>query len=218
MQILIAEDDRTSRIILSEILKRLGHDPVVTENGIDAWNIMQTSNAPQLAILDWQMPKLDGASLCKKLREEKRKEPLYLILLTSKTNTDDIVAGLEAGADDYITKPYNNAELRARVNVGCRMIALQNDMRDREKLQGVLEMSGAVCHELNQPLQVLLGYSDLLLMDIIESDPNYSILKEIKISIKKIGDLTNKIMRVTRYQSKPYLQGQIVDIEQASKH
>ena len=138
MQILIAEDDKTSRSILSAILKKLGYETVAVEDGTAAWNIMQTPDAPQIVILDWEMPGFDGATLCRKLKEQERKEPLYLILLTSRGDTSDVVHGLEAGADDYITKPYNNAELQARVKVGCRMIALQNEMREREKLQWVL--------------------------------------------------------------------------------
>jgi len=217
MQILIAEDDITSRNILSAIVKKLGYEPIAVKDGTDAWEIMQTLHAPHLAILDWEMPGLDGATLCRKLKNQERKEPLYLILLTARGDTYDIVHGLEAGADDYITKPYNNAELRARINVGCRIIALQKEMREREKLQGVLEMAGAICHEVNQPLQIVAGFSDLLLMDIEIGDPKYKMLKEIESGIKRIGVLTRKIMGITRYESKPYLTSKIVDIDQASQ-
>jgi len=160
---------------------------------------------------------MDGASLCRTIRGQGRKEPLYLILLTSRGNHKDIVQGLEAGADDYIAKPYNNAELQARVNAGRRMVLLQNEMREREKLQGVLEMAGAVCHELNQPLQSVSGFSELLLMDLAASDKNYETLKAIKSGIGRIGELTRKIMKITRYQSRPYLKSKIVDIEKASQ-
>jgi CheY-like chemotaxis protein len=164
------------------------------------------------------MPGLDGISLCRKLREQERKEPLYLILLTARGESEDIVEGLEAGADDYISKPYDNAELQARINVGRRIIMLQNEMREREKLQGVLEMAGAVCHELNQPLQIVSGYSEMLLMGLKNGDPNYEKLKTIKAGIDRIGELTHKIMKIARYQSKPYLKSKIIDIEQASRH
>jgi len=105
MRILIAEDDKTSRSILSAILKKLGHDPVAVEEGNSAWDIMQKTDAPQLAILDWEIPGLNGPALCEKLRGQNRKTPLYLILLTSRRDTQDIVQGLEAGADDYMIKP-----------------------------------------------------------------------------------------------------------------
>lgn len=218
MKILIAEDDKVSRSILSAILKKLGHEPIAVEDGYAAWDIMQNPAPPQLAVLDWEMPGVDGRSLCQKLRNQGRKEPLYLILLTARGDTRDIVQGLESGADDYITKPYNNAELRARINVGCRMIRLQNDMQEREKLNGVLEMAGAVCHEFNQPLQILSCCSEMILMEMNSSDHKYKMIKDFETSILRIGELTNKIMRITRYQSKPYLKSRIVDIERASQN
>jgi len=219
MKILIAEDDLTSRTILQATLSKWGYEVIATTDGKEAWAVFQEIDAPQLAMIDWMMPGMDGPTLCRKLREQKRKDTLYLILLTSKDNREDIVMGLEAGADEYISKPYDNGELRARVNAGRRMITLQNELREREKLQGVLEMAGAICHELNQPLQTVSGFSELLLMDMETGSPNYETLKKIKAGIKRIGDLTHKIMRITRYQSKPYLnESKIIDIEKASRY
>lgn len=217
MKILIAEDDRTSRSILSAILKKLGHEPIAVENGNAAWDIMQETDAPHLAVLDWEMPGIDGAALCRRLRKQNRNESLYLILLTARTDIGDIVQGLEAGADDYMIKPFNNAELQARINAGCRMIALQNKMMEQEKLKGVLEMAGAVCHELNQPLQIVSGLAEILLMDMDACDPKQKTLKTIKDQIGRIGELTRKIMGITHYESKDYLKSKIVDIEQATR-
>ncbi|RPH48657.1 MAG: response regulator [Desulfobacteraceae bacterium] len=218
MKILIAEDDFTSRTMLAAVLAKLGYEVISTCNGEEAFDKFQKDDAPQLAVLDWEMQGLDGISLCRKLREQERKEPLYLILLTARGESEDIVKGLEAGADDYIAKPYDNAELQARINVGRRIIMLQNEMREREKFQGVLEMAGAVCHELNQPLQVVSGYSEMLLMGLKTGDPNYEKLETIKTGIDRIGELTHKIMKIARYQSKPYLKSKIIDIEQASRN
>lgn len=217
LRILIAEDDLTSRTMLQGVLAKWGYEVISTCDGEEAYAALQEKNAPQLAVMDWEMPGLDGAALCRKLREQDRKEPLYLILLTSRGDRRDIVKGLEAGADDYIPKPYDSAELRARVNVGRRMITLLNDIREREKLQGVLEMAGAVCHELNQPLQVVSGFSEILLQKTQIDDPNYSLLKNIQAGIDRIGELTYRIMKITHYKSKQYLESRIVDIEQASR-
>lgn len=218
MKILIAEDDFTSRTILQAVLAKWGYEVTSTGDGDEAFAAFQQNDAPQLAVLDWEMPGMDGAALCRKLRGQERKDPLYLILLTSRGESGDIVQGLEAGADDYIAKPYDNGELQARVNVGRRMITLQNEMREREKLQGVLEMAGAVCHELNQPLQSVSGFSEMLLMDLESGDRNYETLKTIKSGIDRIGELTRKIMNISRYQSKPYLsRSKIIDIEEASR-
>jgi len=218
MKILIAEDDPTSRAILQAVLTKWGYSVTSTGDGNEALAEFQQNDAPQLALLDWEMPELDGAALCRKLRALECTSPLYLILLTSRTDSEDMVQGLEAGADDYIAKPYNNIELQARVNVGRRMIMLQNEMRERERFEGVLEMAGAVCHELNQPLQSVSGFSEMLLMDLDSCDSNYGAIKNIKTGIDRIGELTRKIMKITRYQSKPYLKSTIVDLEQSSQH
>jgi len=219
MKILIADDDLSTRTMLQAVLKKWGYTVVNACDGEEAWVALQETDAPQLAVLDWMMPGMDGPALCRKLRGQERQDPLYLILLTSKGETGDIVQGLESGADDYISKPYDIEELRARVNAGRRMITLQNELREHEKLQGVLEMAGAVCHELNQPLQCVSGFSEMLLLDMETGDPNYEGLKNIKQGIERISGLTRKIMKITRYQSKPYLKEiKIIDIEGASRH
>lgn len=123
MRILIAEDDPISRCMLEATLKNWGYDVIVTSNGREAWQSLQQDD-PQLAILDWMMPGLDGVQVCRKAREAPSRERIYIILLTAKGEKDDIVAGLEAGADDYVTKPFDRAELRARVDVGIRMVEL----------------------------------------------------------------------------------------------
>jgi phosphoserine phosphatase RsbU/P len=219
MKILIAEDDWTSRTVLQGILSKWDYEVVATSDGEAAFTAMQTPDAPQLAVIDWMMPKMDGPTLCRKLRAQERTEPVYLILLTSRGESRDIVEGLEAGADDFIAKPYDNRELHARINVGKRLISLQNELQEREKLKGVLEMAGAVCHELNQPLQSVSGYCELLLMDLSEKDPNYQKLTHIASGVSRIGQLTQKMMNISRYQSKPYLnRGRIVDIEGATQN
>lgn len=218
MKVLIAEDDITSRTMLQAVLKKWSYEVVATADGDEAWTSMQKENAPQLLILDWMMPGMDGPALCRKLRGQERTGALYIILLTSKNERQDVVAGLETGADDYITKPYDKDEMRARVNVGSRMLELQTRLREKEKLQGVLEMAGTVCHELNQPLQAVSGWSELLLMDLVHSDPNYATLKKIIEGVDRIGDLTRKIMRISRYKTKGYMdnKSRIIDIDQSS--
>ncbi len=141
MRILVAEDDVTSRIILQSILLKWGYDVLSVSDGTAAWNILQDQDAPSLVILDWVMPGLDGIEICRKLRHaETSARPLYIILLTGRGSKEDIVIGLEAGADDYITKPFDNDELRARVQVGRRVVQLQTDLsRHVQKLQDALD-------------------------------------------------------------------------------
>jgi len=216
--ILIAEDDLTTRTMLQAILSQAGYTVVSVADGNEAWALLQSEAAPRLLILDWMMPGMDGLTLCRWLREQKGQLSFYIILLTSKGEKPHIIEGLEAGADDYIAKPYDNSELLARVHAGFRILSLQAELRRKERMQGVLEMAGAVCHELNQPLQIVLGYSELLLSNMEKTDAKYEMISLIQEGIERIGRLTHKIMHISKYRSRPYLcSGNIIDIENASK-
>jgi DNA-binding response OmpR family regulator len=131
MKILIAEDDSISRRLLQAALVKWGHEVVLTTNGEEAWAAVQQPDAPALLIIDWLMPGLDGLEICRRLRAHATLRSSYVILLTARTSKDDLVQGLEAGADDYVTKPFDQAELRARVQVGERVLQLQSALADR---------------------------------------------------------------------------------------
>jgi len=139
MRILIAEDDPVSRLVLERLLQKWGHDVVVTCDGLAAWQALQRDDAPNIAILDWMMPGMDGPDICQKTRDLARQEPTYLILLTAKQRKEDEVIGLDSGADDFIAKPFDHQELRSRIRVGERMLALQQKLADRvRKLEAAL--------------------------------------------------------------------------------
>jgi DNA-binding response OmpR family regulator len=131
MKILVAEDDRVSRLLLETHLKRWGHEPVTTPDGAKAWDVLQREGAPRLAILGWMMPGLDGVEVCRRARGRTAVRPLYIILLTARADRQDAIDGLGAGADDYVTTPFDAAELRARVNVGVRVVELQVELAAR---------------------------------------------------------------------------------------
>jgi DNA-binding response OmpR family regulator len=131
MRILIAEDDRVSRLLLETHLRKWGHEPVVTMDGTAAWDALQREDAPALAILDWMMPGLAGVDICRRARERTDAPALYIILLTARADRRDTIDGLDAGADDYVTKPFDAAELHARVNVGIRVANLQRELAGR---------------------------------------------------------------------------------------
>ena len=125
MRILIAEDDVTSRNILSAMLRKWGFEPVVTPDGNAAWAALQRADAPKLVLLDRNMPAMDGLEVCRRLRKAESTDPSYVLLLTDQAAKGDIVQGLEAGANDYVSKPYDNDELQARIRVGQRLLDLQ---------------------------------------------------------------------------------------------
>jgi phosphoserine phosphatase RsbU/P len=137
VRILVADDDRMSTEVLARTLRTANYDVTVANNGVEALTIMQRAGAPSLAILDWMMPELDGPDVCKQVRADGGAgvHP-YLILLTSRDAREDVVAGLQAGADDYLVKPFHQGELLARVSVGERVLALQEGLAARvEELQ-----------------------------------------------------------------------------------
>ncbi len=139
MKILIAEDDAVSRRVLEATLVKFGYDVVVAGDGAQAWALLEGEDAPRLAILDWMMPELDGVEICRRLRGIPNVAPPYLILLTAKSSKEDVVTGLDAGANDYLTKPFDRAELRARVQVGAHVLELQSNLTDRvRELEGAL--------------------------------------------------------------------------------
>jgi len=217
MKILIAEDENVTRAILSRKLTGWGYEVLSASEGHEAWELLQQADAPKLAIVDWMMPGMDGIEICRRLKALDEALPAYVIMLTSRDNEDDIVRGLDSGADDYIVKPFKSSELRSRINSGRRMLELQAGLLEKEKLQGVIEMSGAVCHEMNQPLQVVSGIAELLLMDIEEGDPLYEKVIMLKEQTERMGQITNKLMQVTSYKTKVYLDNKIIDIDKSSK-
>lgn len=133
MKILIAEDDEVSRRILQLTLAAAGHEVITTQNGAAAWAILEKDDSPALAILDWMMPDMDGLEVCRLVRQQLTVTPVYIILLTAKANKADVVQGLEAGANDYILKPFNRDELHARVQVGETVVNLQQNLAARVK-------------------------------------------------------------------------------------
>lgn len=179
MKILIADDDVTSRRVLTGVLKKYGHEVVATVDGAEAWEIMQRPDAPRLAILDWMMPGFAGVDVCRRIRALQSDQPPYIIILTSRDEKSDIVAGLEAGADDYVAKPFDAGELRARVDVGRRLVELQASLMEardalayeamHDPLTGVLNRR-AFAEALSRQLSAERRYHDGLAIGIGDVD------------------------------------------------
>jgi diguanylate cyclase (GGDEF)-like protein len=147
MRILIADDSIVSRHLLEATLRKWGYEVAVACDGAEAWDILQRDSAPAIAILDWVMPALTGPEVCRKVRLQQGQEPYtYLLLLTSKSMKEDLIEGMDAGADDYITKPFDQHELQVRLRAGTRIVKLQQELRRQaahDPLTGVLSRSKA---------------------------------------------------------------------------
>ena len=153
MRILIADDDDVSRLELEVLLKRHGHEVVAVADGTEAWEILQGEDPPRLAILDWMMDEMDGVEVCKRVRERSELRDVYLILLTSCSDKQHLLTGLKAGANDYVTKPFDRDELLARVGLGVKMVGLQSELAARvreleEALARVKQLQGLAAHLL----------------------------------------------------------------------
>lgn len=128
MKVLIADDSVVGRHMLEATVRKWGYEPVVACDGREAWNLLQSPGAPQLAILDWVMPALTGPEVCLLVRQQQKETYTYILLLTSKNQREDLIEGMTAGADDYITKPFNHHELQVRLRAGRRIVDLQAEL------------------------------------------------------------------------------------------
>ena len=167
MRALVADDDRVAATAISQALIAWGFDVVIAHDGHSAWEHITAEPAPSIAVLDWEMPGLDGPAICRRLRSEPSRAHLYVVLITVRGDRQDIVTGLGAGADDYVVKPVDLNELRARIQVGERVVTLQNRLADKvtqletslarvRQLKGLLPNYGALPSEpQQQPAQIV---------------------------------------------------------------
>ena len=187
LKILVADDDRTTLTMLVRILSGWGYEPVPAEDGDQAWALLDGPAAPKLAMLDWQMPGRDGLALCRALRGDADKAGTYVLLLSAHHEREDVLNGLEAGADDFIGKPWDNRELKSRLRAGERVLRYQDEIRDKaqrltayaERMEQLAEsrarqllhadrmatlgvLSAGVAHEINNPATFVAGNARLL--------------------------------------------------------
>jgi len=148
-RILLADDDRVTRRLIQSQLQSWGYDVDVADNGERAWEILNAPEGPRLALIDWMMPGLDGVQVCTRLRASSREGYTYVILLTSKSRPEDLAIGLDAGADDYVVKPFDAIELRARLKVGERVLGFSEALMKANSLLKTMALTDALTGLLN---------------------------------------------------------------------
>jgi phosphoserine phosphatase RsbU/P len=162
VKVLIADDEAVCRRIVESTLTEDGYEVAIASDGLEAWAAFQNQQPPALAILDWMMPGMDGVEICRRIRQSPHTSPPYLIVLTARSDKEDVASGLNAGADDYIIKPFSRTELRARLQVGARIVELQRSLAARvteleaalarvKRLQGLLPIC-SYCKKIRNDL------------------------------------------------------------------
>lgn len=213
--ILIIDDAPANIRVLVETLMN-EYEISVATNGPEGLEIVRSNQPPDLILLDIIMPEMDGYEVCKAIRSDPRTKDIPVIFVTANTDDQTLEEAFQAGGTDYVRKPISRIELMARIRSALNHQELVRKLIQEEKLEGVLEMAGAVCHELNQPMQTISGFSQLLLMNLPKTDPKYEHLSIIKKEIENMAEITKKLMRITRYETCQYIDNlKIIDINKA---
>jgi DNA-binding response OmpR family regulator len=211
MNTLIADDDDITRLLLSSALTKLGHEVREAANGREAWAAWQSGEV-SLIISDWVMPDLDGLEFCRRIRAEERADYTYFVLLTSRSGKTDYLQAMGAGADDFVTKPFERDEFAARIRVAERILGLHAKLRaantDLERrvdertaelaqaLRAKGEFLSRASHELRTPMNHVLGYAQLLTMDALNPEQIDSV-EQILASGAQLMTLIDRILAVS---------------------
>ncbi len=218
-KILIVDDSQDNREVLRAVLEHHDYEVLSAESGEEAIRLAKELS-PDLLLMDVIMPGMDGITTCRKLHTDEKTQGIPVIMLTAKNEPEDLQRGLEAGAVDYVKKPFLMAELLARVKTALRLKAAQDKLVVQEKKIAIMELAGAAAHELNQPLTVI-NCQVKLLEEALEEQGVSPDSREIEIiyeSVKKMTEIIRKIGNITKYKTKDYLLGdKIIDLDEASE-
>jgi CheY-like chemotaxis protein len=212
MNVLIADDDSITRLLLASVLRRLGHNVDAAENGGKAWECWQRRHQ-SLVISDWMMPDLDGLEFCRRIRASERSDFTYIILLTARAGKNNYLEAMEAGVDDFISKPFDKEQLAARVHVADRILSLHEHLRranldlegrvrertiELEKaLRVKSEFLSRASHELRTPMNHILGFAQLLALDPLTAEQSESV-QHVLTSGHRLLRLIDRILAVSK--------------------
>ena len=217
MNILIADDDAVSRRLLQSYLQKWGYDVEAVPDGAEAWRRFEAGHFP-MVITDWMMPELDGPGLLRRIRSSRRPGYVYAILVTAKSQKEDLVEGMEAGADDFLTKPVDRDELRVRLRSGERIIRLEHGLRETqtaliqtEQLASLGRMAAGLAHEINNPISYVISNLSVLRRDFqsaVELLDKYGEGREALGSVEP--ELSGEIGRLEEEMDLPYVRENLV--------
>ena len=214
MRVLLADDHEYMRLLVGEVLRPLGHEVQCVPDGTAAWTAWEQSR-PDIALLDWQMPGLDGIDVTRRIRAaEGRRHDTFVIVVTAHDPGDGLATVLDAGADDYLTKPLTPTELRARLAIATRRIAQERARREAEEalararwLAGIGETTLALQHEINNPLAALLGNTALIEARVIKPEEYEETIAVIAEQARRIAAVVRRLASLRDPQSVEYRAG-----------
>ncbi len=220
MRILIAEDAIVSRRLLQQCLQQWGYDVVVASNGVEAWQLFSAGDLHfHIVISDWMMPEMDGLDLIRRIRASSGSNYVYTILLTAKSEREDVVAGMEAGADDFLRKPFDREELRVRLRAGERIVQLEQTLAAqnqelRQRVEEVETFAYTASHDLQTPLRTFGSYAQLLLADYgkVLDEEGRELCEEILEDALHMKTLLDSLLEFSRIGREP-TQAAAVDVK-----
>lgn len=213
----IVDDNPVNLGVMKAVLEKEGFHIVTTKNSVGCIEIAKNL-IPDLMLLDIDMPIMNGIEVCIALKSDPDTENIPIIFVTGLTDDKTLEEAFKSGGTDYVRKPINRVELLARIKSVLERQKLKKQLLEKEKLTGVIEMAGAICHELNQPLQVIRIYLDMIDSSLLENKELRENFDIVERQIMRMIDVTKKVMNISRYESQAYLGGsRIIDIDKASR-
>jgi two-component system, NtrC family, sensor kinase len=225
VNILLADDDPIMRLLLTKVVEQCGHTVVkAAADGEEAWEAYAAA-PPPLVILDWEMPRVNGLEVCRRIRESPWTDETFILIVTARDRTEDLTTVLDAGADDYMSKPVTPDNLQARLRIAERRIEAnaarhraEEELRKARYLAGIGETSLALQHEINNPLAALLSHASLIEAKMVEPEEMDEMLGTIVQQARRIGEVVKKLRELDNPKSVEYLgQSRMIDINPKTK-
>ncbi len=207
MRVLFADDDAFMRLLLEEVLRSCGHEPITASDGAEAWATFERE-LPPMVILDWQMPELDGLEVCRRIRAHPSGDTTFVLVVTARDGTEDLTTVLDAGADDYLSKPVTPDNLQARLRIAERRIAVsrarktaEEELRRARYLAGIGETTLTIQHEINNPLAALLANAGLIRTGLLSEAEARDAMLAIEEQARRIAEVVKRLRQIDRTQS-----------------